>query len=127
MVQKYSFPCRQHDVRIGLHHYEVVQDGDPYYGVVKEMISRITFLPRHMIRIQPKTSRWNVHFIRHKKKMTYIVDESFAVTIATVSEHSFDSEKDEPVNFDLRDKGHTEVEVRRFSNEPHKLLISMNV
>ena len=102
--------CRQHDVRIGLHHYEVVQEGDPYYAVVREMMSRIT-PSRHTIRIQPKTSRWNVHFIRHKKKMTYLVDESFAITIATVSEHSFDAEIDEPVTFDMRKEGHAEVEV----------------
>lgn len=103
--------CRQHDVRIGLHHYEVVQEGDPYYAVVREMMSRITSPSRHTIRIQPKTSRWNVHFIRHKKKMTYLVDESFAITIATVSEHSFDAEIDEPVTFDMRKEGHAEVEV----------------
>ena len=75
------------------------------------MISRITYPSRHVVRIQPKTSRWNVHLIRHKKKMTYILDESFAITIATVSEHSFDVQKDEAVTFDMREEGHAEVEV----------------
>ena len=74
-------------------------------------MGRISFPSRHMVHIQPKTSRWNIHLIRHKRKRTYILDETFAVTIATVSEHSFDAEKDKAVDFDMRQEGHAEVEV----------------
>ena len=74
-------------------------------------MGRISFPSRHMVRIQPKTSRWNIHLIRHKRKRTYIVDEIFAVTIATVSEHSFNARNEETVEFDMRQEGHTEVEV----------------
>ena len=105
---------RQHDVRIGLHHYKCVEDGEPLYGVVREMVSRIAFPSRHRVRFQPKTSRWSVHFIRHKRKTTYVMDGGFAVTVATVAEHSFDVRTDEAVEFDMRmeaNETHVEVEV----------------
>ena len=108
------FACRQHDVRIGLHHYKCVEAGEPLYAVVREMVSRIAFLSRHRVRFQPKTSRWSVHFIRHKQKTTYVMDGGFAVTLATVAEHSFDARTDEAVEFDMRmeaNETHAEVEV----------------
>ena len=101
-------------MRIGLHHYECVNDGEPLYGFVREVVGRIAFPSRHRVRFQPKTSRWNVHLIRHKRKTTYIMDEGFAVTVATVSEHLFDVKPDEAVEFDLRmdtKETHAEVEV----------------
>ena len=109
VIPKY---CRQHDVRIGLHHYECVQDGDPLYAVVREMVGRISFPSRNKARIQPKKARWNIHLIRHKKKLTYMLDDSFAVTISDISELSFDVRKGEGVEFDMRmDNTHVEVEV----------------
>ena len=94
-----------------LRHYECVQEGEIDHAVVREMMGRISFPSRHVVRIQPNTSRWNIRLIRHKRKRTYIVDEIFAITIATVSEHSFNAEKDEAVEFDMRKDGHAEVEV----------------
>ena len=88
-----------------------MEDGEPLFGVVREMVGRISFLPHHKVRIQPKTSRWSVHLIRHKKKTTYVVDDKYAVTVADVSEHSFDVRGNEAVEFDLRKEGHAEVEV----------------
>ena len=106
---------RQHDVRIGLHHYQCVQDGEPLYGVVKEMLGKISFPSRHKVKIHPKTYRWNIHLIRHKKKLTYPLDDKFAFTIADVSEHTFDVKSaEESVEFDMRMETkatHAEVEV----------------
>lgn len=113
--------CRQYDMRIGLHHYQCVQDGEPLYGVVREMLGRISFPSRHIVRIQPKTSRWNVHLIRHKKTLTYLVDDKFAINIADVSEHSFDVKTGESAEFDMRMETkavHAEVEVRFSNSEP---------
>ena len=101
-------------MRIGLHHYQCVEEREPLYGVVREMMGRIQFLPRHKVRIQPRTSRWSVHLIRHKLKKTYLVDDKFAITVADVSEHSFDARRDEAVEFDMRveaKESHAEVEV----------------
>ena len=115
-----SFPhCRQHDVRIVLHHFQnvIMKEGEPLYAVVREAVSRIAFPSRHRVRFQPRTSRWNVNLIRHKQKTTYIMDGGgFAVTVATVSEHSFDAKNDEAVEFDMRmeaKKTHAEVEVSK--------------
>ena len=78
-------------------------------------MGRIVFLPRNKVRIQPKTERWNVHLIRHKKKIAYLLEESYAITISDVSEHLFDVKKGEGVEFDMRmeaNNTHVEVEVR---------------
>ena len=91
-----------------------MQEEEPLYEVVREMVGRIAFPSRHRVRVQPKTSRWSVHLIRHKQKTTYIMDGEFAVTVATLSEHSFDAAKDEVVEFDMRMEAketHAEVEV----------------
>ena len=99
-------------MRIGLHHYECVQDGDPLYAVVREIIGNISFPSQGKAWIQPKTTHWKIHLIRHKKKLTYILDDSFAITISDISEHRFNEEKGEYVEFDMTmDKAHVEMEV----------------
>lgn len=79
------------------------------------MVGKISFLPRHKVEIQPKTSRWNVHLIRHKKKLTYPLDDKFALTIAEVSDHIFDVKSaSDSEEFDMRMETkatHAEVEV----------------
>ena len=102
---------------IGLHHYKCVEEGDPIFGIVREMVGRMAFPSRHRVRFQPRSSRWSVQLIRHKQKTTYIMDGGgFAVTVATVSEHSFDAKNDEAVEFDMRMEAketHAEVEVSK--------------
>ena len=104
-------------MRIGLHHYKCVEEGEPIFGIVREMVGRMAFPSRHRVRFQPRSSRWSVHLIRHKQKTTYIMDgRGFAVTVATVSEHSFDGKEDEAVEFDMRmeaNRTHAEVEVSK--------------
>ena len=104
-------------MRIGLHHYKCVEEGEALFSIVREMVGRIAFPSRHRVRFQPRASQWSVHLIRHKRKTTYIMDGGgFAVTVATVSEHSFDAKKDEAVEFDMRMEAketHTEVEVSK--------------
>jgi hypothetical protein len=112
---------RKHDVRIGLHHYKCVEEGEPIFGIVREMVGRMAFPSRHRVRFQPRSSRWSVHLIRHKQKTTYIMDGGgFAVTVATVSEHSFDAKNDEAVEFDMRMEAketHAEVELHNLAWE----------
>ena len=92
-----------------------MQDGDRLYGVVKEMLGKISFPSRDKVRIHPKTSRWNIHLIRHKKKLTYPLDDKFALTITDVSEHTFNVKTArESELFDMRMETkatHAEVEV----------------
>ena len=111
----FSIYYRGHDVRIGLNHYQCVQDGDRLYGFVKEMLGTISFPSCHKVKIQPKTSRWSIHHIRHKKMLTYPLDNKFALTIADVYEHPFDVKTArESVEFDMRMETkatHAEVEV----------------
>lgn len=76
------------------------------------MVGRISFPSRNKARIQPKTARWNIHLIRHKKKLTYMLDDSFAVTVSDISEHKFDVHEGEGVDFDMRMANtHVEIEV----------------
>ena len=92
----------------------MMKEGDPLYAVVREVVSRIVFPSRHKVRFQPRTSLWNAHLIRHKQNRTYVMDEGFAVTVATVAEHSFDARTDEAVEFDMRMEAketHAEVQV----------------
>ena len=108
---------RQHDVRIGLHHYQCVQDGDRLYDFVKEMLGKISFLSRNKVMIHPKKFHWKVNLIQHKKRLTYLLDDKFALTIADVSEHTFDvkSARGSEV-FDMRMETkatHAEVEVSK--------------
>ena len=94
-----------------------MQDGEPLYGVVKEMLGKISFPSRHKVKIQPKTFRWNIHLIRHKKKLMYPLDDKFALAIADVSEHTFDVKTArESEVFDMRMETkatHAEVEVSK--------------
>jgi hypothetical protein len=112
---------RQHDFRISLQHYKCLEEGEPPYVIVMEMVARIAFPSRYKVCFLLRTSRWRVHLIRHKQKTTYIMDDGgFAVTVATVSEHSFDGKKDRDVEFDMRmeaNKTHTEVELHNLAWE----------
>ena len=100
-------------MRIGLDHFEHVQEADPLQDVVRELMGKISFPSRHMVRIQPKTAHWNVHIIRHKKKFTSMIDDSFAFNVAEISEHNFDNRNEEEfVEFDMMTRNvHMEVEV----------------
>ena len=92
-----------------------MQDGDRLYGVVEEILGKISFLSRNKVKIHPRTSRWNIKLIRHKKKLTYPLDDKFALTIADVSEHTFNVKTPRGTEvFDMRMETkatHAEVEV----------------
>ena len=98
-------------MRIGLYNYEYVTEGEPLHAVVREMVGTLSFPARHLIHLQPKTARWNIHVVRYKKKTTYVLDDRFAATVCSMSEHRCDVEKGRVFELDLRTEQHTQVEV----------------
>ena len=86
-----------------------MQEDDPLHAIVRKMVEKISFPSQHKVRIQSNPMQWKVRFIRHKKKFTYMVDGNFAITVADISEHNFEGMNEG--EFDMREKGHVEVEV----------------
>ena len=84
---------RKYDVRIGLYNYEYVTEGEPLHAVVREMVGTLSFPARHLVQFKPKMARWNIHVLRCKRKTTFQLDDRFATTVTSMSEHTFDVEK----------------------------------
>ena len=102
---------RQYDIRIGLYNYEYVTEGEPLHAVVREMVGTLSFPARHLVQFKPKMARWNIHVLRCKRKTTFQLDDRFAATVNCMSEHTFDVEKGQVIELDLKMEQHTEVEV----------------
>ena len=83
---------------------------DPLHAVVREMVGTLSF-PAHNLKIRPKMARWNIHSARYKRKTTFLLDDRYAVTVTSMSEHTFDVEKGQAVVLDLGVGRHTQVEV----------------
>ena len=112
------FYCRKHDIRITLNHYEVVKPDHQLYGRVNNLIHTLTLSSPDdsTISFVPRTENWNVHFIRHKKRHTYVLEDKYMVTISLIRECVLGwprAKNDEScdVTPDLYKKSHTEVEV----------------
>ena len=83
----------------------------PLHAVVREMVGTLSFPARHLVQFKPKMARWNVHVLRCKRKTTFLLDDRFAATVNCMSEHTFDVEKGQVIELDLKMEQHTEVEV----------------
>ena len=110
--------CRKHDIRMVLKHYEVVKPDHLLYRTVNNLIRTLTLSNPNdsTISFVPRTENWNVHFIRHKKRHTYVLEDKYMVTISLIRECVLDwprAKSDEPLDVtpDLYKKSHTEVEV----------------
>ena len=102
---------RQYDIRIGLYNYEYVTEGEPLHAVVREMVGTLSFPARHLVQFKPKMARWNIHVLRCKRKTTFLLDDRFTATVNCMSEHTFDVEKGQVIELDLKMEQHTQVEV----------------
>ena len=110
--------CRKHDVRTILKHYEVVKPDHQLCHTVNSLIRTLTLSSPDdcTISLVPRTENWNVHFIRHKKRHTYVLEDKYMVTVSLIRECLLDwprAKTDEllDVTPDLYNKTHTEVEV----------------
>ena len=88
------------------------------YGRVNNLIHTLTLSSPDdsTISFVPRTENWNVHFIRHKKRHTYVLDGKYMVTISLIREYVLDwprARNDEPLDVtpNLYNETHTEIEV----------------
>ena len=116
------FLSRNHDIRMTLNHYEVLKPDDQLYHTVNRLTDTLTLSNTDdcTIKFVPRTKDWNVHFIRHKQRHSYILDDMYTITISQVREYVPDwsrAMKDEPLEVtpDLYNVTHMEVEVWVFS------------
>lgn len=107
LLQNYVF-YRKHDFRVCLQYYKCVDEREPLYKFVDDVVSQMTFSP-HILKFQSNTKQWNIPFIRHKLITTYDVGRGFAITVAKVAEWNKD---ESPPVFDTTKDNHTEVEVK---------------
>ena len=112
------FYCRKHDIRVTLNHYEMVKPDHRLYRTVNNLIRTLTLSSPDdcTIGLVPRTENWNVHFIRHKKRHTYVLEDKYMVTISLIRECVLNwprGRNDEPLDVtpDLYNETHTEVEV----------------
>ena len=102
-----------------LNYYEVVKPGDLLYKEVRHLVDTVSLTDPEQgtISLVPKTEAWSVHFIRHKKRETYVMDDKYIVTISSIRECTPDwpnpeENKLESVTPDCYENIHTEIEVR---------------
>ena len=114
--QRYGFfNHRQHDVRMSLNQLRVVSPSHPLSGVTQRMLTEVSFSEPGTLRLIPCTKEWNVNFIRHKKRTSYVLDEKYITTVSSVDEYTVDMKhpKWKPITIKPEDySNHTEVEVR---------------
>lgn len=101
-----------------LNHYEVVKPDHPQYSTVNHLIHTLTLSNPDdcTITFVSMTENSNVHFIRHKKRHTYTLEDKYMITVSLIRECPLDWHKartDESLDVtpDLYNETHTEVEV----------------
>lgn len=75
-------------MRLSLQEFQVVQEGSLHDTIVKKMVETIKFPSLELIEFVPHTEEWHVNLIRHKKKVSYVLDKKYLVVISSVTEHS---------------------------------------
>ena len=111
------YAYRNHDVRMSLSYYEVVQPGSAEHAVVEQLLKTMSLAPvdNETIALVTKTDDWCVNFIRHKKKKTYYHKNKYLVTVTEVSEFQLERERQKSSQVhiypDKYRQSHTEFEV----------------
>ena len=112
----FLYTFRNHDMRMTLNYYEVVNRGSPEYEVVERLVRTVSLSdPEKTIILETRTHDWNVNFIRHKTRETYRIDDKYMVTVTALRECQFSDEPFNtlvPVTPDRYRKTHTEIEVK---------------
>ena len=113
----YLHTCRNHDMRMTLNCYEVMNQHSPEYELVKRLAETVSLSDPEeaTITLVTNTDEWSVNFIRHKKRGAYRIDDKFIVTVTDIRECQF---KRQPLNTlvsvtpEFYCESHTETEVR---------------
>ena len=80
IVCLYILGHRQHDTRLSLSYSEkIVPGAGPLFEIVQRLLENITIQSPQTLQLKPCTEQWNVHFIRHKKRRTYVTDGKYMV------------------------------------------------
>ena len=108
---------RNHDIRMTLNYYEVMNAGSPEYEVVEKLVRTVSLSDPEMrtITLETRTDDWNVNFIRHKTREAYRIDDKYMVTVTTIRECQIIEEHFNtlvPVTPDRYFETHTEIEVK---------------
>ena len=115
IVCLYILGHRQHDTRLSLSYSEkIVPGAGPLFDIVQRLLENITIQSPQTLQLKPCTEQWNVHFIRHKKRRTYVTDGKYMVTKTIVGEYAVRKNiaKDTIITVRPEDyKEHVEVEV----------------
>lgn len=110
---------RQHDIRIALSCVDVVPlvAGEPLFEIVKQILHTVRYSSQKLsLTFVPRSSSWNIHFIRHKIRAPYLPDDKYIVTKSCIRECNIDLKKhdlDTPLvlKIDDFDEKHYELEV----------------
>ncbi|CAI8016455.1 hypothetical protein GBAR_LOCUS10095 [Geodia barretti] len=90
---------RDHDIRMTLNVYEIVQPevSPELYRVVHQLLREVSYdVDRETLTLPPRSRELSVNFIRHKKREAYCIDDKLLLTITSIEEY-----KDPPSELDL--------------------------
>lgn len=111
---------RQHDFRLNLSYYELIHKHNPEYSGCMKLVDSMSIPSSGSLCFLPCTGIWKVDLLRCTKRYTYVLEETFLITMSEVKEYKVDwehygrenQEKLLTVNLeDLADR-HWELEVQ---------------
>ena len=119
VVSWYTLFPRQHDFRLELELHEAVNEYDPEFVAVKKMVETMCVPKPGTLSFCPCTDEWKVNLLRYKRQSTFVLEDTFLVTLSDVKEckvnweHYGRDNLDEPLEVNLEDfdDRHWELEV----------------
>ena len=77
---------RQHDFRLEVCLHENVRRSDPEYSSVEKLV-RTMYIPKSgILSFCPCTEQWKVELLRYKRQYTFVLEDTFLVTLSDVKE-----------------------------------------
>ncbi|KAL5476108.1 hypothetical protein EMCRGX_G026014 [Ephydatia muelleri] len=77
---------RQHDFRLEVCHHENVRRSDPEYSSVKKLVRTMYIRKSGILSFCPYTEQWTVELLRYKRQSTFVLEDTFLVTLSDVKE-----------------------------------------
>ena len=108
-------PHRKHDFRLELGLQKTVHKGDPYFKIIQDMVKTVSSTVPEQLSLVPYTGEWSVNLIRHKKRTSFLLDDTYMATISCITELDTRPEgcqAGDVVTLNLSEKEHWEVEVK---------------
>ncbi len=109
-----TFPIhsRLQDMRICLSQLQIVKSGEPLHDMADRLQKTIRLSQRGTLHFIPCTDEWSISLIRTKKRMSYVIEGKYIVTVSSVREHEIESRSRQQQRVDFQDfEEHYEVEV----------------